>query len=65
MQIFSCNVNLTVPMNGATVTEASFKRWLARKLKDCELGDLAIGDPVEFSRDMVDRAVEARRRKEE
>jgi hypothetical protein len=51
-QVFSCNLRLVVSSGNRKVTEAELKRWLKGRLKDCELGTLTVGQPVEFSETM-------------
>ncbi len=56
-QMMSCGLHLDVPAGGdKPVTEAAFKRWLAAQLKNCPFGTLTVGDPVDFSEDMIERA---------
>lgn len=60
MQIITCGLTLDVPAGEKPVTEAAFKRWLATQLKNCPLGTLHIGDPVEYSEQMVADALAKR-----
>lgn len=55
-QVFSVFVSLKVSCDKDKLTEAAVRRWVKKRFKDCELGEILVGDVVEHSQHMIEEA---------